>query len=109
MYTPRPDARTGKLALSTYRTDGLEAEGKRRLGEWWAQEFHGPNRRLKSCVELPVGVFKEKNLSIDPDDDPPKHVNVLDWPEDLAEQLDVTNELCAAAEEHDSITKYRKS
>lgn len=104
---PAREKDSGLLALSTYHVDGLDDEGIKALGEWWVGEFHAPHRNLRSSVELPVGEFQKLDLRPDFDNTPPRHVNVVDWPEDEEDQLDIVNELCAVAEENGVMKKYR--
>lgn len=106
VFSPRRET-DGRLALSTFRLDQLSPSGVKALGESWVRDHLPAGRRLKSCVALPTRVFERVGLRPDADDRPPRHVNVVDWPDDESDRLDIVNELCAAAEQAPSqIARY---
>lgn len=102
---PRPDPTAG-WALSTLRVDGLPADEKRLFGEQWVLSNMGPDRTLRAHCELPTAAFETVGLRPDFDDHPPRHVNVLGWPDETDARLAIAHELCALIEIAGHVERY---
>ena len=76
------------LQLSTSVTSGLSES------ETWSlcllDHFYGRG-------DLEVGAFLSLDLIVDRDDNPPRHVNITDWPHDKASQKSLAQQLAARA------------
>lgn len=103
---PRREAETGAWALSTSRVDGLNDDEKRAFGAAWVQTHLGPQRSLKAHCELPVRAFEGQGLTVDFDNKPLRHVNVVGWSDDVDARLAVAQELCALVEETGVVIRY---
>ena len=111
---PRRERETGRWALSTARVDGLAVEEKRVFGEAWVRRHLGQNRSLKAHCEVPVEAIESAGgrlLHTDYDrmdtyNTPPRHVNVLGWPDEEDAQLAIAQELCALIETRGHVERY---
>ena len=106
---PRWDERASCWALSTFRTDGMTAAETRSFGEAWIHATHGADRTLRLHCELPVRsveTIRGRALRAVFDDTPPRHVNVIDWPDEPDAQLTIAQELCALIEKTGRIERY---
>lgn len=66
---------SGRFELSTYCVDQLDEQGR-----WELLEKHV--KPLVARAELGTHVFRDAGLTVDPDWDPERHINIVDWPED---------------------------
>jgi hypothetical protein len=89
-FLPGPDGTT-----STFRTQGLTADEKWALGEALVATPRG--RRLYGSGDLSVSSVVVTGLSIDPDDDPPRHAGIIGWPEGKDARLSLAQRLAASA------------
>ena len=106
---PRREPTSGRWALSTSRVDGMSADEKRAFGEDWVRTHLGAGRSLKAHCEVPVGAVESAasgELHADFDDRPPRHVNVLGWPEEEDGRLAIAQELCARIETEGHVERY---
>ena len=76
----QPDLENGRYELSTFCVDELEEEDK-----WQLLELH-VRPRVVARADLTTAAIRAAGLIPDPDWDPERHVNVVGWPEDEAEQ-----------------------
>lgn len=91
-FMPRMDHRAGCMALSTCRSDG------RTEPEMWAyavEHVENPNRPIKARGDLTVQDYRDFDLKDDFDDDPPGHVNIVGWPDEKHDIMDICNRLAA--------------
>ncbi len=84
-FRPRAEE-SGRLALSTYCVDELDDDAC-----WKLLELH-VKPAVVARAELPVQVFRDARLTADPDWDPERHVNVIDWPTADEEIASITQE-----------------
>ncbi|MEM0963459.1 MAG: hypothetical protein AAGK21_13090 [Bacteroidota bacterium] len=90
--------------LSTYDVTSLPA--KTVLGI--AKEVEsGRGKPCKGWAQVPVGWFEEVGLEVDPDNDPPRHVNVLGWPDEKEDQIQVALEVASLFEERNGRFELR--
>ncbi|MDY7000562.1 MAG: hypothetical protein SVS15_02120 [Thermodesulfobacteriota bacterium] len=83
------------LKLSVYRVEGLTDQELWEIGENSVAQPSG--RTLHGSAEILASRVLEKDLNIDPDDIPPRHANVIGWPQEKHEQKSVAQELAAVA------------
>jgi len=70
--------------LSVFRIQDLPEEQIWEIGRRYVS---GPqSKTLHSRGDVFASVVIEQNLTIIPDNDPPRHANVIGWPEDKSEQ-----------------------
>jgi hypothetical protein len=83
-------------ATSVFNVAGLSS-----VEEIWeiATEFVGRrgNRNLHGHAEIDSGAVLEAGLSLEVDNDPPRHANIVDWPEEKAERKARALKLASAA------------
>ena len=70
-FLPPPDKR-----LSVFRTSGMGEHAIWALGESLRQQ------RLKGRADIRAAAVVETGLAIDADDIPPRHANIVGWPDD---------------------------
>lgn len=70
----------GTWVLSTFRIDGLDE------GAIWRLATPRQGREVRARADLPVSSFAAAGLTLDFDDDPPRHVSVKGWSDDDAAQ-----------------------
>lgn len=82
------------LTTSVFRIAGLTD------GEIWkigAGVAELRQKTLHARADVAVARVHETGLSLNPDDTPPRHANIVGWPADKAEQLSIAQQLAAAA------------
>ena len=84
------------LELSVFRIDGLDRARIREIGVAVA-ERHPSARRLHGWGEIAASDVANAGLRTAHDDTPPRHANVVGWPEDAAERKLKTQILARAA------------
>lgn len=89
----------GRLELSVFRTDGLSE------GEIWALAVRhvvplGRSLHGRGDLHARQVALTHPPLSLDMDEAPPRHGNILDWPTDIDEQLALAQELAELAQHH---------
>ena len=83
---------------SVFRTSGLDEEAIRDIGTRFVA---GPLKKtLLGWVNISVDDVLSNNLRIDPDDEPPRHANIIGWPSDRPEQNLIARILAANARLH---------
>jgi len=93
-FLPRPNPDTGQLELSTFQVSDLGEEHIWELATLHIEPRTG--RRVPARCDLPVSEYELHDLRADDDDDPPRHVNVVDWPANEEDQLAIANDLAIA-------------
>lgn len=92
-FLPPKDGKT-----SCFRVDGLTKANIERLGKEKVAVARG--KPLRGWATLTARVIPSQGLSFDPDDTPPRHVNLASWPVGKDEQLEIAQELAAASKLH---------
>lgn len=70
---------------SVYRIDNLSADEKWYLGEENVAKPRG--KELRASIEIKADHVFNQGLKINPDNDPPRHANIYNWPEDKDAQM----------------------
>lgn len=87
VFMPRLEE-SGQHELSSYCVDGLPEEDR------W--ELLAPHvSPLLARVELPTDAIRHAGLTVDPDWDPERHVNIVGWPPSLEERKAIAQEALA--------------
>ncbi len=81
--------------LSVFRTEGMDAEAVWELGERCVAGPQG--RTLWGRADVLAGDVGEVGLTVDADDDPPRHANIVGWPEEKDAQKMLALELAERA------------
>jgi len=89
---PPPD-----LRLSVFRTDGLTLEKVWEIGNREVINFMAQPKELYGVADIKVSQVKKVNLEVDPNDNPPRHANIIGWPPEKPRQMLIATELAAAA------------
>ena len=83
------------LTLSVFQIKGLAEREIWTTGKKHVSEPRG--RTLYGRADILVGNVREAGLRIDPDDKPPRHANIVDWPEDKPRQKLLALDLASKA------------
>ena len=94
---PKAFRPTHDLKLSVFRIDGLKAEEIWEIGQREVIDAMSIPKVLYGIAELRANKFQEKDLVIDPDNTPPRHANIIGWPEEEARCISIALELAAEA------------
>lgn len=73
------------LELSVFRVDGLVHDQIRDLGDR-VVEKHPAARKLHGWGEFLESAVREAGLRVERDDDPPRHADIVGWPQDPSER-----------------------
>lgn len=82
--------------LSVFRVYGLTMEDVCRIGQQKVIS-NMPRRTLHGFANIVAQSFQDANLTIDPDNNPPRHASVVGWPKDKQQQVSIAQELAASA------------
>lgn len=85
------------LRLSVYRIDGLQIEEIWEIGQREVIDAMGQPKILYGIADVKVSTVQENNLKVEPDDRPPRHANIIGWPEEKEKQKIIAQELAAGA------------
>jgi len=94
---PKAFIPTRDLQLSVYRIDGLEWVEIWEIGQKQVIDVMLTPKLLHGIAKIKAGKFIENGLVIDPDNSPPRHATVRNWPEYDAECLSKAQILAAEA------------
>ena len=83
--------------LSVYRIDGLQLDEIWDIGQNMVVLAMPQPRKLYGVADIKAGIVEREKLEIDPDDVPPRHANIIGWPEDQAQQMSIAQGLAAEA------------
>ena len=89
---PSPD-----LRLSVFRIDGLQLEEIWEIGQREVIDAMSQSRELKGIADVKALIVQENDLEIEPDNIPPRHANIIGWPEEKEKQKIIAQELAAEA------------
>lgn len=89
-FMPRTD-----LRLSVFRIDGLNLEDIWEIGQKHVINNMPKPKILYGIADIKVFQVQGKELSVDPDDNPIRHANIVGWPEDIARRQLIALELAA--------------
>jgi hypothetical protein len=85
------------LKLSVFRTKELPEKAIWDIGNNEVGENAQVPKTLYGRAEITPLVVKKVELSIDPDDEPPRHANIIGWPQEKSEQKLKALELAESA------------
>lgn len=91
-FMPPPNRR-----LSVFRIAGLAENDVWEIGETIGERRTLP---LLARADIKVSFVAETGLKIDADDIPPRHANIIDWPEDHSAVILKAKELARKAQLH---------
>lgn len=86
-----------ELKLSVFRTDKLSEFQIWRIGEKRVARKTKPPRNLHGRADIKALKVVETGLRIIPDNVPPRHANIIDWPDEKSEIIEIALELAANA------------
>jgi hypothetical protein len=107
LFMPRWFGPKNRLEHSTYRADGLAGEELKAVGDTHITPHLGQGRQLKGVTILSGQEYIRHRLSLDPDNDPPRHVSVIDWPEEEDAQVEIAMALSGAVDRTGRCELYR--
>ena len=93
----KPDAflpHGNPLETSVFRVDGLIDEDIWHIGSSIAQKRE---RSLKARANFEARAISGTPLRFDPNDDPPRHANIVGWPQEKSDQLQLALEIAEKA------------
>lgn len=88
-----------ELKLSVFHVEGLISREISIIGES-VVKAHPQARRLYGWGEVGESEVLTAGLKIDYDDFPPRHANIIDWPQDKAQRLQIQQILASSATAH---------
>lgn len=91
-FLPPPD-----LNLSVFQTRGLSTAQVWRIG---GEVAMARGRTLRARANLSVSAVLEAKLRVAPDNMPPRHANIVGWPETEEARLSLAQQLAASASLH---------
>ena len=83
------------LRLSVFRVEGLDNNKIWQIGEKKVVSQSG--KTLYGRAEIRAQLVEKTGLSIDPDNNPPRHANIIGWPLEKNEQKLIALELAKEA------------
>ena len=83
------------LRLSVFRIDGLTLEEAWGIGQ--ANVVPSPGQDLHGFADIKASAVYQSNLDVEPDNRPPRHADVVGWPEEKSERKLIAQELAARA------------
>ena len=83
------------LRLSVFRIDSLNLEEVWEIGEREVINAMSQPKELYGVADIKASKVQEKDLRIDPDDNPPRHASIIGWPEEKPRQKSIAQELAA--------------
>ena len=91
-FMPAPN-----LQLSVFRIKGLDQDAIWELGEKEVVSKIIPIKTLYGMAKILSLSVKATGLRIDPDDTPPRHANIIGWPQEKDKQKMIAIELASKA------------
>lgn len=85
--------------LSVFQTKEMSEAAIWELGE---EAFSASKKpvTLRGRADLSVSAVLKTNLKVEPDNDPPRHANIIGWPEEKSDQKSIAQELASEATLH---------
>jgi len=85
------------LHLSVFRIDGLQWEEIWEIGQIKVMDAMPKPRELRGIADVKALKVQENGLEIEPDNIPPRHANIIGWPEEKEKQKMIAQGLAAEA------------
>ena len=95
-FIPRENPGTGIFQTSVFQIQGLSEDEVWSLGEQHVLK-NRPDRRVHGRADVTVQEVLGVGLYLDPDNDPPRHANIVGWPGTKPERKLVALKLAEAA------------
>ena len=92
-FEPPPD-----LRLSVFRIDGLVIADVWRIGKEQVIEKMKVPAKLHGFADIKASTIQDSNLSIESDNDPPRHASVVGWPEEKQKRKLIAIELASRSQ-----------
>lgn len=92
-FLPVRNSETSILEVSVFRISSLQDDEIWRIGEREVAQKSG--RTLRARADITVSGVQDKQLRVDLDDVPLRHVNITGWPEEKSEQISIAINLAA--------------
>ena len=83
------------LRLSVFRVDGLTLEEAWETGQ--ANVMPSPGQYLHGFADIKASAVYQTNLDVEPDNHPPRHADIVGWPQEKSERKLIAQELAARA------------
>ena len=83
------------LKLSVFGIDGLNLEDVWGIGQKHVIDNMPKPKILYGIADIKVFKVQEKELSVDPDNNPVRHANIVGWPVNIARRQSIAQELAA--------------
>jgi hypothetical protein len=91
-FIPHPDIETSVFRIEDFSESQLREIAKSVGGE------HEPARTPLAHAEVEVRVVRNAGLDVIPDEPPPRHAEIVDWPRgDKSQQLEIAKIIAAVA------------
>lgn len=91
-----PNPQNGET--SVFRIDGISDQDVWQIGDHEVAARRG--KPLLGRADIPALNVMAKDLQIVPNEPPPRHANIVGWPEEKSKQLQIAIELAAEAQFH---------
>lgn len=92
-FLPLRNSETLVLETSVYRIASLQEEEIWKIGE--REVAQKRDRHLHGRADIVLSIVLNKGLNVNPDNTPPRHGNIVGWPEEKSEQMSVAVEFAA--------------
>ena len=86
------------LRLSVFRIDGLIPEKVWEIGQVDViNAMSSPKNNLRGFADIKASAVYKTHLDVDPDNNPPRHADIVGWPQEKSERKLIAQELAAKA------------
>ena len=85
------------MKLSVFRIDKLPEFKIWKIGEKRVASKTQPPRNIHGRADIKASNVLETGLRIFPDNIPPRHANIIDWPDEKSKRIEIALELAANA------------
>lgn len=86
------------LRLSVFRIDGLRRDEVWEIGQTKVVDvMPSPMKHLYGMADIMASLVERNRLRVDPDNNPSRHADVVDWPQDKSERKLIALGLAAEA------------
>ena len=83
------------LRLSVFRIDGLILEEVWEIGRVNVAPL--PGKDVYGFANIMASAVYKTHLDVDPDNNPPRHADIVQWPQEKSERKSIAQELAAKA------------
>ena len=93
-FLPRPNPKTGTLETSVFQVSGLTEQEVLEIGRSVSSKS---SKTLYGRAILDIQDISNSGLCLSPDNIPPRHANIVDWPIEKSEQKAFALKLASVA------------